>query len=491
MPRRVQYAPEDLFEIEQEKLRRLSSVPQALPTQLSNFNRLEPEEIQYHKVTGNESIGTIAAQYGTTPMALVGANPSMQGAPPAGSFVRVPRLLPSTQAPFQKTAESAQYQAIPQAVTRQTFPERVTESIFNFVGGLFNKPPVNYYDNFAAPPELMKDPALYPGGPKAVSGAGGSVIVPAVYASEKDTPTVEAATKGIAFREERAQREQVYYQGAILRQGISLAAQDYPITSWMETGVMPTFVPGNMVGFLPMITGDSGTPVNSKDLLGLPLAQGGYGGVWNPVRLGWDLPSTAPGAKLTPGMALNSQWERFNDTNTVDLNVMPYFISFDELAIPGYRDEEWSSAKNLKKLGGVLREDLGGYIFPKSNNAPDNPLYPSPSPSGGGNGEPIYKPKRRGGGGGGGGGDNVSPTNVNANAVQLLNPENQKLFDKVMAREVDSETAIKQLEWFTASGYLSQDQTILAEQELERLRIAKRLAMLSSYRTASNIWRIG
>jgi len=498
MPRKAQYAPEDLYDIEQEKRLKTTSVPVVKP--LRSFNKLEPEELQYHKVTGNESIGSIAGMYGVTPQALVGANPSMQSTPPAGSWVAVPTILPSQiQADIADTQTQPWYlpQIGPSPIADITQPQPLSSAVSQ-LNNLFNLA-LEKFREPVFPPEVQASGKKLvwekKAGKKPVPakiGVGEATVSSAVASAASVSQNLEPEEKKYILRDlmgdeaiANIAKANLKYQINRLNARLLLAMSDWEITGIIETRLLPPSVPANMYPYLPQ---------EVKDALKIPLIDGGYGAVYNPKTQAFDLPSTAPGVKLTPGMALRKADQHRVDTGEVDQNFVPYFIMDDELAI--YTDEPWANEKRLKALGGIHNDEGNFWYFPNSNNKP-TPTAPSPT-GGGGGGEiykPIYKPKAVGGGGGG---EEPSPSSPQpqpqpqpAGTVQPLSPENQKAFDQIMAHEVDSETAIRQLEWFINSGYLSLEQSTLAQQELMRLKAAKQLAMQTSYGTSKSIWRIG
>mgnify|MGYP007100099666 CR=1 FL=1 len=78
---------------------------------------------KYHKITGNESVGTIAGMYGVTPQTLLAANPGVSTLA-AGAYIRVPGLSTTSSmgglGTNLKNVLSGQYQSNYQTATGQT-----------------------------------------------------------------------------------------------------------------------------------------------------------------------------------------------------------------------------------------------------------------------------------------------------------------------------------------------------------------------------------
>lgn len=88
---------------------------------------------KYHKITGNESIGTIAEMYGTNPQTLLASNPGMSTLA-AGAYLRVPSLGLGTNTSAggikQPLATPAAYNPVKEAlkVERGTYGQTVGQT---------------------------------------------------------------------------------------------------------------------------------------------------------------------------------------------------------------------------------------------------------------------------------------------------------------------------------------------------------------------------
>lgn len=484
------------------------------------------KDLFYHKITGNESIGDIAGMYGMDPQTLLAENPTLLGTPPAGAFLKMPPPKPigggvtANALPYGNMGQLVGAgvgvnwpppmpdvlgklnlfpNGIPGASPEGTpFLERAglstgNTSNFSLVDALGRAGyAAGKFASQFLPAYQPTQPSQY--APRTNVGAlpAGALPAGAVTDGKKDTRSLAAAPPPQETTREyiaRMNEKNIATMIGLKEDKLSLAVQDFAITGAIATEYLPTF-----------ISAYEGSQMNATiySSLAKPQSEGGYGGIWNPVTFGWDLPSTAPGAKLTPGMSFVKAFDHYGDTGEIDLNVLPFIFRDDEMQ--AYDTVFKWDTKDFKSMGGVrieLADGTGAWMFPRSNNKPDAVFSPTGAPdgSGGGSGGNIYR--RKGGGGGGGEQIPYTPASnqpfVKGPQTPTFAPETLKMLEKILAREhsYTPNQTIEQLEWFLASGALTPEQTILVQNELERLKTARDLALATSFGSSSSIWRIG